>query len=83
MPTITLPEGHVWAEIPSGAAQIVDFACQQCGAVFSHNMETGECGLAEGDDSHENPPPNFDHDPRFDEGGEFHEEANPTKEETK
>jgi hypothetical protein len=23
-----------------------------------------------------NPPPNFDHDPRFDEGGEFHEEAN-------
>lgn len=23
------------------------------------------------------PPPNFDHDPRFDEGGEFYEEANP------
>lgn len=23
-----------------------------------------------------NPPPNFDHDPRFDEGGELHEEAN-------
>ena len=23
------------------------------------------------------PPENFDHDPRFDEGGEFHEEANP------
>jgi len=26
----------------------------------------------------QNPPENFDHDPRFDEGGEFHKEANPT-----
>lgn len=26
----------------------------------------------------EAPPANFDHDPRFDEGGEFHEEANPS-----